>query len=205
VTIPAAVAPLLLSFPDLDRRVWVLAVARLIVTAGFSAVMPFLAMHLAVERGVPLLRIGALWTVVGLSGAAMQWVAGRVAETIGQRPILITAMVVRSVNLALLGYAINAHAPFWVIGALCVVNGASRAFYDPIASAVVAQLSSADERVAAFSLHRVGSSLGWAAGPLLATMASDVPYGILFYIGAPLTLIDARRSRWGSRSRGRAR
>jgi hypothetical protein len=37
----------------LDRRVWVLAVARLVVTAGYSMVMPFLAMHLAVERHVP--------------------------------------------------------------------------------------------------------------------------------------------------------
>ena len=50
MTIPAAVAPLLLEFPALDRRIWILACARVIVTAGFAAVMPFLAMHLAVER-----------------------------------------------------------------------------------------------------------------------------------------------------------
>src|SRR6185436_13959801 len=44
VTIPAAMSPILRDFPELDRRIWILAAARVIVTAGFAAVMPFLAM-----------------------------------------------------------------------------------------------------------------------------------------------------------------
>lgn len=191
VTIPAIVAPFFLQFPDLDHRVWILAVARFIVTAGFSLVMPFLAMHLAVEHQVPLLKIGLLWTLTGLCSASMQWVAGQVADRIGRRTVMLTAMILRSVNLAALGWALGLHAPFWVIGALCLVNGAMRAFYDPVASAVVAALSAPEDRVAAFSLHRVGSSLGWAAGPLVATLAAGVSYATLFYAAAPLTLMAA--------------
>jgi MFS family permease len=191
VTIPAAMAPLLLEFPDLDRRIWILAVARLIVTAGFATVMPFLAMHLAVERQVSVLKIGVLWTVVGLSSSLTQWLAGQTADRIGRRKVMLTAMVVRSANLAALGYAVGSHAPFGVIGALCLVNGAMRAFYDPVASAVVASLAAPEERVAAFSLHRVGSSVGWAVGPLAATIASGVSFEVLFYAAAPLTLLAA--------------
>jgi len=66
-----------------------------------------------------------------------------------------------------------------------------RAFYDPAASAVVAALAVPDERVAAFSLHRVGSSIGWAAGPLSATLASGASYETLFYVAAPITLLAA--------------
>jgi MFS family permease len=191
VTIPAIVAPLLLEFPDLDRRIWVLAVARFVVTAGFSTVMPFLAMHLAVERHVPVLKIGFLWTLVGVCSSVMQWVSGQVADRLGRRPIMLGAMVVRSLNLAAMGYAIGADASFGVIAALSLVNGAMRAFYDPVASAVVASLAAPEERVAAFSLHRVGSSLGWAAGPLAATLASGFSYQVLFYVAAPLTLLAA--------------
>jgi MFS family permease len=191
VTIPAAVAPLLLQFPDLDRRIWTLSVARFIVTAGFSMVMPFLAMHLAVARSVPVLQIGILWTVVGLSSSIMQAVAGQVADRLGRRPVMLAAMALRSLNLIALGYAFGTNAPFTAIGLLCLVNGAMRAFYDPVASAVVASLAAPDERVAAFSLHRVGSSLGWAAGPLVATLASGVSYATLFYVAAPLTLFAA--------------
>jgi MFS family permease len=191
VTIPAAVAPLLLEFPELDRRIWILALARVIVTAGFAAVMPFLAMHLAVARQVPVLKIGLLWTVVGLCSSVTQWVSGQVSDRIGRRRVMLTAMVLRSANLAALGWAIGADASFEAIGALCLINGAMRAFYDPAASAVVASLAAPEERVAAFSLHRVGSSIGWAAGPLSATLSSGFSYQALFYVAAPLTLLAA--------------
>jgi MFS family permease len=191
VTIPAAVAPLLLQFPELDRRIWLLAIARLIVTAGFATVMPFLAMHLAVERQVPVLTIGVLWTVVGATSSLTQWVAGQVADRLGRRRVMLAAMSIRSANLAVLGYALGAEASFGVIAALCLVNGAMRAFYDPVASAVVAALATPQERVAAFSLHRVGSSVGWAAGPLTATLLSAWAYQVMFYVAAPLTLLAA--------------
>ncbi len=189
--IPAAFAPILVEFPSLDRRIWILAVARLIVTAGFATVMPFLAMHLAVERQIPVLEIGFLWTVVGLSSSLTQWVAGQTADRLGRRRVMLTAMLVRSANLAALGYAVGARAPFAAIAALCVLNGAMRAFYDPVASAVVASLAAPEERVAAFSLHRVGSSVGWAVGPLAATLASGASFQALFYVAAPLTLLAA--------------
>ncbi len=178
-------------FPTLDRRIWILAAARLVVTAGFSVVMPFLAMHLVVEKHVPLLHIGILWTVVGATSASMQWVAGWASDRVGRRPLLVTAMAMRSVNLAAMGLAVGTDASLVVLGALCMVNGAMRAFYDPVASAVVASVAGSETRVAAFSLQRVGSSLGWAIGPFCATLLSDLPYSTLFYACAPLTLIAA--------------
>jgi MFS family permease len=177
--------------PELDRRIWLLAAARFVVTAGFAAVMPFLALHLAVERHLAILRIGLLWTVVGLVSASMQWLAGQITERMGRRRILLVAMVLRSLNLALLGWAIGARASFTTIGVLCIINGALRAFYDPAASALVTALSARHQRVAAFSLHRVGSSLGWAAGPLAITFAPEAHYSTIFYVAAPITLIAA--------------
>lgn len=191
VTIPAAMAPLLLEFPSLDARLWLLAAARLVVTASFSAVMPFLAMHLAVDRGISILRIGVLWTIVGAVSAATQWVAGGIADRIGRRPVMLTGMLLRATNLVVLGWAIGVQASFFTIAWLCLANGVLRALYDPVASAVVASLATPEERVAAFSLHRVGSSIGWAAGPLTATLASSAAYSTLFYVCAPLNLLAA--------------
>jgi MFS family permease len=188
ITIPAIV---LGQAPELDRRIWVLAATRFVVTAGFAAVMPFLALHLAVDRHFAILRIGFLWTAVGLVSASMQWLAGQITDRLGRRRVLLVAMVVRSVNLALLGWAIGTRASFATIGALCILNGAMRAFYDPAASALVAALCSRDKRVAAFSLHRVGSSLGWAAGPLAITFAPEAAYSTIFYVAAPITLVAA--------------
>jgi MFS family permease len=179
----------LIVLPGLDRRIWTLTFVRFVVTAGFAVVMPFLAMHLAVDRHVPLLRIGALWAISSGVSAALQWVAGHLADRLGRQRVLVSGMVLRSINLALLGYAVGNHASFVVIGVLAVCNGALRAFYDPIAWAIVADVSPREDRVAAFSVHRIGSSLGWVAGPLFATIASDAQYGTMFYVCAPLTLL----------------
>lgn len=175
----------------MDRRLWLLMATRLVVTAGFAAVMPFLAMHLAAERGVPLLQIGGMWLAVGLCSAGASWVAGVATDRVGRRPLLLGAMMLRSLNLFLIGYAIHVRAPFPAIVALAMVNAASRAFYDPIAHAVVAALAPPEQRVAAFSLHRVGSSIGWALGPIAAALGARLPYATLFYLAAPLTLLAA--------------
>jgi MFS family permease len=188
VTIPALV---LGDVPQLDRRIWLLAAARFVVTAGFAAVMPFLAIHLAVERHFPILHIGLMWTVVGLVSASSQWVAGQITDRLGRRRVLLAAMLLRSVNLVALGWAIGARAPFLAIAVLSIINGATRAFYDPAASAVVAALCGREQRVAAFSLHRVGSSLGWTAGPLAVTLVPSASYSALFYVAAPVTLLAA--------------
>src|ERR1700710_615735 len=106
-----AALALLSDFRNLDRRVFILAAARLVVTLGFSAVLPYLGVTLHKERGVSLQTVGAIWTASGLAGAAMQWVAGEITDRVGRRPVLITAMLIRTVNLAALGYEILHRGP----------------------------------------------------------------------------------------------
>jgi MFS family permease len=182
---------LLSDFRALDRRVFILAAARLVVTLGFSAVLPYLGVTLHTERGVSLQTVGAIWTAAGLSGAAMQWVAGEITDRVGRRPVLISAMLIRTVNLAALGYEIMHRGPILAIAALCVLNGMLRAFFDPVASAMVADLSRGEHRVAAFSLQRIGVNIGWAMGTIAPALipGADVAYGRLFYAGAFFTLL----------------
>ena len=52
------------DFRALDRRVFILAAARLVVTLGFSAVLPYLGVTLHRERGVSSIVVGAIWTAV---------------------------------------------------------------------------------------------------------------------------------------------
>ncbi len=175
----------------LDRRVWALAAARLIVTAGYSMVMPFLAMHLAVDRLVPVTIVGAIWLVAGGLGALAQWLVGELADRVGRRSLMLGAMLARAANLAGLGAAIAASAPWPVIAVLTVLNAVLRGFFEPLATALVADVVPPERRVAAYSLQRVGLNVGWAAGPAVAALAAGVGYAHLFYAGAPLTLLAA--------------
>lgn len=169
---------------------FILAIARLVVTLGFSAVLPYLAVMLHRERGVPPMLIGAIWTIGGLSGAAMQWVAGEITDRVGRRPILLGAMSLRTLNLVAMGYEVLHRGPIAVIAALFVLNGVLRAFFDPVASAMVADLAKGEHRIAAFSLQRFGLNIGWVLGSASVgiTNALHIAYGQVFYISAVITL-----------------
>jgi MFS family permease len=184
---------LLSDFRTLDPRVFVLTVGRVVVTFGLSMVMPFLAFYLSQKRAVAAVAVGLIWTISGVAGAAAQWAGGAIADRIGRRPVILTAMLVRAANLALLGLAIRWQAPVPAIGALVVGNAVLRAFFDPVASAMVADLSTGEQRVAAFSLQRIGVNVGWAAGPAVSAIALDagMTYAGLFFVAAPVTLVAA--------------
>ena len=167
--------------------------ARLIVTAGYSMVMPFLAMYLAVDRvpRVPVVVVGAIWFVAGAMGALSQWIAGEIGDRIGRRPLMLGAMWLRAANLAAMGFAIAHHAPLPLIALLVVANAVLRGFFDPVAAALVADLTPAQLRTAAYSLQRVGINIGWAAGLLAPSIAAGSSYATLFYASVPLTVIAA--------------
>lgn len=170
---------------------WALTVARTVVTAGYAMVMPFLAMHLAVERNVGFTLVGLIWFVAGSLGALSQWMAGELADRIGRRPLLLAAMLLRALNLAAMGMAIAREASPLALAALTVANAVLRGFFDPVATALIADLVPAHQRVTAYALQRVGINLGWSAGPAIAAVASGVSYAHLFYASAPLTLLAA--------------
>jgi MFS family permease len=177
------------DFRTLDRRVWALTAARTVVTIGYSMVMPFLAIHLNLERKVSAVAVSTLWLVAGLLSAASQWAAGELADRVGRRPLMLAAMFLRALNLAALGYAVSCTAPVVVIGALVAGNAMLRGFFEPVATALVADLAPPGQRVAAFALQRVGVNLGWAIGPML--QALPFSYAHLFLAAAPLTLLAA--------------
>lgn len=156
-------------------------------------VLPLLTWHLAKERGVSAITVGFIWSVANGVGAAMQAVAGGLSDRVGRKPLMWGASVLRVFNLLGLGWALASDASMLTIGLLCVCNGVLRAFFDPVGNALVADLSSDKQRVAAFSLLRLGTNVGWSAGPLVAgvALAAGVAYSTLFFWSAPITLLAA--------------
>jgi MFS family permease len=172
----------------LDRRIWILAFARLVSTAGFSIVLPFLPMHLANERHVPVAAVGLIWTIAGVCGAVMQWVGGALSDRVGRMPLLMLSSFLRIVVLGCLGYATHIRAPVSVLALLVILAGVMRAFFDPPVQALVADLAPPERRVAAFSLQRIGVNIGFTAGPAVAALTAGVPYHLLFYWSIPVSL-----------------
>src|SRR5262249_49803348 len=169
----------------LDPRVWQMAFARAVNTMGLSLVMSFLGIYVVETRGYPAWIYGMIALAANLGQSMSNAWARHLADRIGRRPLITTALFVRSGFVALLGAQVLLDAPLWTLGANMVVTSTLRGCFEPVAYALVADVVRDDQRVAAFGIQRMGTNLGWAVGPALGGLLTLVmPYGAVFYIAA---------------------
>lgn len=174
-----------MSRSKLDRRVWQLAFARAVNTMGLSLVMTFLGIYVVQTRGYPAWIYGVIALVANLGQSLSNAWAGSLSDRIGRMPLITSSLFARSVFIALLGVQVLLHAPVWSIAANIVVSSALRGCFEPVAYALVADVVTPDQRIAAFGLQRMGVNLGWAIGPALGGVLTLVmPYGAVFFIAA---------------------
>lgn len=199
-TVPAAprsaVRALRLIVPglgdQLDAGLWHLFLGRVINTFAFTAAFPFLATHLAVERGVPATAVGAIYMAQGVAGGAFQLVGGTLADRVGRRPMLVLSLGLRAVVTLALGVCILHAAPVIVLAALVVSNALLAGLFQPAADAMVVDLTEERGRLAAFAHQRVAINLGWAMGPIAGgLLAGRTSFATVFLVAAPLMVAAA--------------
>lgn len=169
-----------------------MAVARAVNTAGMSLVMSFLGVYVVEERGYPAWLYGlcALVANVGQSMTAA-W-AGELSDRIGRRPLVTGSLVVRAAVIALLGVQVLLDAPLWTLAVNFVASSALRGCFEPVAYALVSDVVTPEQRIAAFGLQRMGTNLGWALGPAFGGLLTwFLPYGVVFFFAAVGLLLAA--------------
>lgn len=173
------------AWRQLDRRVWQMAFARCVNTMGLSLVMSFLGIYIVETRGYPAWLYGAIALGANLGQSLSSAWAGDLSDRIGRRPLLTTALLVRSAAIAALGTQILLGAPLWTLAANMLVSSMLRGCFEPVAYALVADVVRDEQRIAAFGLQRMGTNLGWAIGPALGgVLTLALPYGAIFYVAA---------------------
>lgn len=169
----------------LDRRVWRLAFARAVNTMGLSLVMTFLGIYVVKTRGYPAWAYGVIALGANLAQSLTNAWAGSLSDRIGRLPLITTALFVRSGVIAVLGVQVLFDAPLWSLALNMVASSALRGCFEPVAYALVADVVTPEQRIAAFGMQRMGTNLGWAIGPALGGVLTLVlPYGGLFFISA---------------------
>ncbi len=184
------------AWAELDRRIWQIAWARAVNTVGLSLVMSFLGIYVVDERGYSAALYGALALIANLAQSATNAWAGELSDRIGRRPIITGSLTIRAFVIALLGVQILLHAPMWSLALNFVASSALRGCFEPVAYALVADLSRPDQRVAAFGLQRMGTNLGWAIGPAMGgILAQYLEYGAVFFFASAGLLAAAWTTR----------
>jgi MFS family permease len=170
--------------PRLPHDVWLLQVGGVVNSFGNGIVLPFLVIYLHDVRGFGL---GTAGLVVAVSSAA-QLVAvlgvGALIERLGPRPTLGAGLLLQAVGYGLLPFV---RVP-WQAFLLLAIEGAGSAGFWPSQSTLVARLTPAARRHAAFAQQRLTMNLGIGLGGLTAGLIAHVSdprtFTVLFVLDA---------------------
>jgi len=170
---------------EIDPRVWRIAFARTINTMGLSLVMAFLGIYIVEGRGYPAWQYGLIMLAANFGQSLSSAWAGNLSDRIGRMPLITGSLYLRSIAIAALGTQVYLDAPLWSLSLNMVVSSTLRGGFEPVSYALVADVVTDDQRIAAFGLQRMSRNLGWAIGPAVGgVLTLVVPYGLIFYITA---------------------
>lgn len=162
-----------------------MAFARAVNTMGLSLAMAFLGIYIVNTRGYPAWLYGIVMLCANLCQSLSNAWAGSLSDRIGRRPLITGSLFIRSVFIAALGAQIAFDAPLWSLALNMVASSALRGCFEPVAYALVADVVTPEQRIAAFGLQRMGINLGWAVGPAVGgSLTLVISYGTVFYVAA---------------------
>jgi MFS family permease len=170
--------------PQLPREVWLLQLGGVMNSFGNGVVLPFLVIYLHDVRGFGL---GLSGLVVSMSAAAQLSagiLAGPLVDRFGARSVLASGLVMQAVGI---GCFPLVRQP-WHAFVLIAIEGAGSAGFWPSQSTLIARLTPAARRHAAFAQQRVtmnlGIGLGGLTGGLIAGVSHPGSFTVLFLVDA---------------------
>lgn len=159
-----------------------------VLLSGMFMAFPFLTLYLNGPLDVSISTIGLIMGTMTFVGIPFQIGGGALADRVGRRPVLVTAVL--GIMTLYLGVAF---APaLWVI---VLVFGVEAAFgwsmFLTASNAMIADLVPLERRAQAYSLVRTALSAGSATGPLLAAavLAATASYRLSFVIGSAVCAV----------------
>ncbi len=174
-----------------DRRLWVLYGGFVASSMGFAMIVPFVSLYFHEVLGVSMTLVGTFFLVTAVVRSGFQGFAGDFSDRHGRVRIMVAGQSARAVLFLVMAGAVFLHWGFWAASGILVLSYVAGAFYQPVASAAVADLVEPERRLEAYSMMRVAANLGWGVGPMLGGFVSEAGYGWLFVVGAAASLVSA--------------
>ncbi len=174
-----------------DRRFWILFGGFIVSSMGFAMIVPFVSLYFHKELGVPMSVVGSFFLATAIVRASSQGFAGDLSDRIGRIHLMTWGQAARGIVFAIMAIAIFRGAGFWLSAGILLFSYIAGAFYQPVASAAVADISPPERRLEAYSLMRVSHNLGWGVGPMIGGFVASLGYGWLFVVGCMTSLFSA--------------
>jgi DHA1 family multidrug resistance protein-like MFS transporter len=164
-----------------------LCIMMIFVMIGFGMISPVLPIYGA-TFGVSSALVGMLVTAFGLARLFANLPAGRLADRIGRRPLIIAAPLITAAGAIFAGLAPS----FWLLVAARFVQGAGSAIFATAAMTSLADISTTETRGRLMTVFQGSLLIGTSIGPSIGGLtAGIVGFQGVFYVYAVISLVAA--------------
>lgn len=174
------------TYGGLPKEMYFIFAARVVNCMG-SFIVPLLTLILTQKLGMSKTETGNFSALLMLTQGPCLLLGGKLIDTIGRKKLLITCEILGSFFYILCG-VLKAHssmAVFIVIAANLYIMAA------PAFDAMVADITTPENRKSAFSLIYLGINVGMTISPLLGGLLFQNYLPLLFILDAVTTLASA--------------
>ncbi len=178
-----------IRLPSYDRRLWILFFGMGLNQFGMSIVMPFISIYLFYYQGVSAGLVGFAMFISSFVGAIFQFIGGEMCDRMGRRFTFILGLLILILSFLLLGWAVNAKAPYVLYLLILSLTRVATGLFRPIPNIIATDIVTPDKRLEAFSLLRIGQNAGFALGPMVGGIMALISYTSMFYFTAATSTI----------------
>jgi MFS family permease len=175
-----------LAITGIRREAWILLGGNFLDNVGLGLFFPILPLYITAHGGSALL-VGIVGASALLGNVIAQAPGGWLADRFSRRNVVATSIFVY--GLAFLVYLLP--MPVEVLVAIRFFHAVVGGFYQPAARALLADLTPADRRGAAFGQWQASNMAGFLVGPMLGGLLAAVDVGLVFVAAGVACLLGA--------------
>lgn len=176
---------LLQPFKGLPKEIYVLCFARMINAVGMF-IFPLLTLILTRKIGLSHSDAGFWIMMVGVMFIPSNLIGGKLTDLFGRKKLIVICETIGGLLYIVCGFMTPSMDQLWLILAACFFFGMS----EPANNAVIADLTTPENRDASYSLSYMCFNMGFAIGPAVGGLLFENHYPWIFW-GDALTLFAA--------------
>ncbi len=168
---------------------WFLIFTEGLMSAGYALSFPFLAVYLSSVKGLPVGQVGFFLSLSMLVASTSNIFGGELSDRLGRKKVMIFSLFFRSLLILCMAVVIKADLSPYIFFLLHPLGLFAGSFFNPSARAYVADITEPEKRMSAYSIMRIGTNAGWAAGPALGGFIASSSYAMMFFLTSMVYIV----------------
>lgn len=176
---------LLKPYRGLPKEIYIIFIARVVNATG-AFVFPLLTLIFTKKLGIPKSQVGFLISIIGIIFLPSSMIGGKLTDSFGRKKVIVILDTMAALSYIIAAFVVPSRniIPFIIIACICM------GMADPAHGAMIADLTTPENRSGAYSLSYMGFNLGFAVGPIIGGLLFENHLKLLF-IGDAVTALMA--------------